>query len=192
MNLNKKYVFLLLSFLSLTNLKLFAQLDSSIAKNTIYIEGLGNGIIGSVNYDRLFFFKKQKFSWRIGLFYLPLNIQPIYSVPIELNLIKGKKHNIEFGLGFTYGYAFNSSTIIIPQGSNFITKEEYSEAIYSNLKIIGYRFHKPSGGLFIKASGLLLFKIIELNKNYLQQKKEFIFGPYIGVSIGYTFKKKNL
>ena len=190
MKLNKKYVFLLLSFLSLTNSKLLAQPDSSIAKNTIFIEGLGNGIIGSVNYDRLFFIKKQKFSWRIGLLYLPLNIQPIYSVPIELNLIKGKKHNIEFGLGFTYGYAFNSSTILIPQGSNFTTKEEYSESIYSNLKVIGYRFHNPSGGLFIKASGLLLLKIIELNKNYVQQKQEFIFGPYIGVSLGYTFKKK--
>ena len=190
MNSVLKYTLSFCTLFIISNVNLKAQSDSSIAKNTIFVEGFGNGIIGSVNYDRIIFIKKLKFSCRIGFVYLPTRNESLYSIPFELNFLKGRKNNIELGLGLTYAYGFNSSSSEISQGSNFITKEEYSRAFYFVLKPIGYRFQKKDGGIFVKVNGLILYKAFELNKNYTQRKNEFILGPYFGLSLGYTFKNK--
>lgn len=191
----KKIIFIFLALIAYSILKAQTPLpDSSIAKNTIFIEGLGNGIIGSLNYDRLLLIKKQKFSYRVGFVYVPIklnesNFSP-FSIPIEFNYLKGRKNHLEIGLGFSYAYAFNSSHREIPHGSNFISVQEFSKAIYLFVKPIGYRFQKDTGGLFVKISGLLLYKALEINNNYTNRANEFTLGPYIGVSIGYTIKNK--
>lgn len=184
------YFFLLLSFLTIANLNLFAQADSSIAKNSIYVELYGNGMIGSVNYDRLFFIKKNKFSFRVGVLYLPVSGESLYNIPIEVNYLKGEKKHLEFGFGLSYANGFYSSNSDVSVGSDFTYKEEYSRALYLFLKPIGYRFQKREGGVFFKASGLILYKAYELNENYIQPDYEIILSPFFGLSVGYTFKNK--
>ena len=107
----KYSLFLLLLFLILSANTLQAQKDTTIARNTIFVEFLGNGLIGSINYDRLFFIGKNKFSLRGGLLYFPLNPRihgNNFSIPISFSFIKGKKHHYECGLGVTYLNGFNT------------------------------------------------------------------------------------
>lgn len=185
-----KYFLLLFTFLILKNGNLLAQSDSSIAKNTLFVEGFGNGIYGSINYDRIFFIKNHKFSSRYGFMFVPIPVSGKnskfphhYTIPVEFNYLKGQKNHLEFGLGLTYTYAVFTNTTY--QG-----KKEISKAIYAILKPIGYRLQKSSGGLFAKVNGLLVIKTIELNKNYVLSRNEARFAPFIGFSIGYTFKNR--
>lgn len=183
-------IFTTLALVFLVN-KSTAQTDTTvekpaIAKNTVFVEGLGNGIIGSVNYDRLILTDKNKFSFRMGFVYLPINHVSSYAFPIEFNFLKGKKNHLEFGAGITYAHGFNTDVNDNPYSGLTVI---ISKAIYANAHI-GYRFQKETGGVFAKVSGLIFYKSLELNKNYVQRKNEFIFGPYIGLSLGYTFKNK--
>jgi hypothetical protein len=164
-----KYILLLLVFLSLTNVNLLAQPDSSIAKNTIFAEGLGNGLIASVNYDRLFFIKKQKMSWRAGFSYIPLKDEsPMLIFSFELSFLFGTKHHFETGFGLSYLY----------EG---ITIEPTAVLIIG--RVAGYRFQKPNGGFFFKGG----FSIVLMH--YFGGDPDFApFWPHL--SLGYSFKNK--
>ena len=188
-----KYIFLLFSFLTLTNGNLLAQSDSLTAKNTIFAEALGIGIIGSINYDRLIFIQKLKFSYLIGGIFIPLKDHSFFAVPVGINYVRGKKNNFEVGIGFTYLEGLNEKSYHIPQGSNFSTIYLYSKAINFSIIPCGYRFQKPTGGLFFRTSIGITKKIAELNLEYrkvLSNTKELTLWPIYGISIGYTFKKK--
>jgi len=160
--------------------------SAKISKNTIFIEVLGNGIIGSINYDKVMKFRNHKISYRIGLGYLPINsdFQKIYSVPIEFNSIHGNEHNIEFGIGATYAYGFNSDND--PSGNQYS-----SSAIYATLRVFGYRYQRIDGGFFLKTGLLAFMEIVELNFQYKNVRKNDppVF-PSLGLGIGYTFKTK--
>lgn len=193
MNSALKYLILLCTFFLLMSRNSMAQSDSTIAKNTIYVEGLGNGIFGSLNYDRLLLIKKLKFSYRLGFIYLPHNVISFYTIPIEFNFLRGKKNHSEFGIGFSYVNGLNEKSYNVPDGSNFSTIYEYSRAIYLNVKPIGYRFQRPSGGLFFRTGIAITSKIAELNINYRNIKSNSnqpAIWPTISISLGYTFRKR--
>jgi hypothetical protein len=128
---------------------------------------LGNGGIGSVNYDRLFFIKKQKMSWRAGCSYIPQkDYSPMLIFPFELNFLFGTKHHFETGFGLSYLY----------EG---ITIEPTSVLIIG--KVAGYRFQKSNGGFFFKGG----FSIL-LWHNFGGDPLFVPFWPHL--SLGYTFK----
>jgi hypothetical protein len=184
-------------FMLLSSNFVIAQKDSVIAKNTIFVEVLGSGRIGSLNYDRCIYINKIKLSFRIGFLYYPMQNkqQPFaISTPFEMNVLKGQKNHIEFGLGFTYidGLRSNNRRVAIINTNNFIYKEEYSKALYFIIKPIGYRLQKNTGGMFLKLSGLVYCKTVEFNSNYLKSENEAIVEPFIGFSLGYTFKNRVL
>jgi hypothetical protein len=162
-------IFLLLLFLLLSANTLQAQKDTTIARNTLYFEGLGNAGLYSINYDRIFFIKKQKLSWRVGFSIIPPDMTPaLFTFPLELNLLFGKKHHFEIGFGLSYIY----------EGTNL---RPISVLIVGGLA--GYRFQKPEGGLFFKAgvSTIFLHSI----------RDDSDFAPlFPNISIGYTFKNK--
>jgi hypothetical protein len=161
------HVLLLLTFLSLTNENIFAQPDSMKARNTIFIECLGNGFIGSINYDRVFFLKKQKMSWRAGFSFLPQKgNSPKLLFPFEVSFLFGKQHHFETGFGLSYIY----------EG---ITIEPTAVGIFGG--VAGYRFQKPDGGFFFKGG----FSIILLH-NFGGDPDFVPFWPHL--SLGYTFK----
>ena len=149
-----------------------AQNDSSIAKNTVYVEGLGNGGFYSLNYDRIFYHNKFYITGRIGLSYLPpfYANNNIFLIPIEICMLysgKDKKHFAEFALAST-----SVSTI---------RNEDFTSYDFKNIFGIrfGYRLQKPSGGLFIKTG--VLISLFDKQKNV----------PFTaGFGIGYTLKKQ--
>ena len=159
-----------------------------ISKTTIYFELLGNAYFYSFNYDRLIYIKnKFKISTRAGISYFPnlLISSPtsknskIYShnilVPVELNLIKKKKNNIEFGIGETMRLLIDKNE----------PKQFVDDFAFIPVARLGYRYQQTKGGVFISAALLTYFFILE-NKHYYSRP----FSPFVGLGIGYTFKNK--
>jgi len=164
--------------------------SAKIAKNTFFIEGLGNGFWYSVNYDRILLYKNNtKITGRLGVSFLYKSIlnsnDNIWAIPFEMNILMGKKHHFEFGLGITYSYGANSY-------GDYYGRIFNSSSLWLMPRIIGYRFQKRQGSFFIKAGIPVFIKIIELNKEYENDgryKTSNIF-PFLGIGLGYTLKNK--
>ena len=96
-------LFLCIAFKSLSYAK--DQQTNNKAYKTFFFELAGNGVVYSINYDRIFY-KKQNFaaSARVGFEYLPpIRGFTVIIIPVELNGMLGRtKHHFEFGLGHTY------------------------------------------------------------------------------------------
>ena len=154
----KKIICLLILFPTIS----IAHPDSStvLKKNTVYAEVGGNGIVYSLNYERVFYLKnKPRFCGRIGIAVFP---QPFPGdgvavvCPGEINLFWGGEHNfLEIGTGFTYNSVENAHLLIFR---------------------LGYRFQKPEGGfLFRIAATPVLSSEID----------QPVF--WAGLSVGYAF-----
>jgi hypothetical protein len=141
--------------------------DSIIKRNTIYIEIGGQGIIGSLNYDKLFRVKKKvKTSFSCGLTtfgnYTANNYDEYWGIPLSYNFLFGKRNShLELGIGFTvfaevYLDEYTYVTTPYPlsptyfQGHGFYTNQ-VDFATYLTPKI-GYRFQKPNGGFFFRVA----------------------------------------
>jgi len=154
--------------------------STSISKNTIYLELLGNGGIYSFNYDRIILTKKLfKISGSIGISYIPPFVRYNHTLtyPIEINFLYGKKNYFELGIGYTPVFNLYKEDI-------FKIYDIYS---YPVLRI-GYRFQKPNGGFFFRTGLLLYFvknEFITDYSNYSNNK------TWISLGFGYTFKNKN-
>ena len=140
----------------LTAASLTLILSSGFAQsNTIYFELLGNGLVYSLNYDRMV---TEKISVRAGYGGLTVSQMTISSgtivnedikitlIPVLANYLRGEgNHKLEMGAGIvlvSLDYTGNVADVnfslaadgAIPTG-NF-----------------GYRYQKPEGGFFFKAS----------------------------------------
>lgn len=191
----KKLTTLLIIF-TLTH-SVFSQVketSTTIEKNTVYAEAFGQGFCWSLNYDRLFNTEKRIMnSYTAGIVYVPKSIQfgdgTYYGIPLSYNWLIGKKsHHLELGVGLT-------SLLVNPNSS--IKSDFYA---YLTPKI-GYRFQRPQGGLFFKATATPMIDLLSVNtyKSGTTKSRSFstlsnVAGleypafPWPGLSIGYTFK----
>lgn len=167
-----------------------AQKDTShIARNTFYLEVGGNGLVGSINYERFFYQHRQtKFSGRIGLF----TGYPKYffSSPLELCCFEGKKANFEIGMGITYCQGIAGTN---PDPGNLSPRDYLVDVLYSCARI-GFRYQKEAGGFFLRFGIGYIKRISELYKyhyNYTSDGIDIHDSDFtIGLGIGYTFKKR--
>ena len=137
------------------------------ARNAFYIELLGNGLLYSVNYDRLF---ADQISGRVGLMVIGAandsSAAAVIAAPIMANYLFGRGNShFEAGVGITLmtGAVENVEEI---------EDEGFSGAV--GTATLGYRYQRPDGG-FIFRAGLTPF-----------------FGrggivPWFGLSFGYGF-----
>jgi hypothetical protein len=128
------------------------------ANNSIYIEGLGPGILYSLNYDRNF----GDFAGRVGFSYIGLSDSSGSSsggaeahaswitVPLTVTYlgIGSKKNMFELGAGLTVVH-------VGAGGSTFATTNAKSESdsetlLFGNM-IFGYRLQPPDGGFLLRA-----------------------------------------
>ena len=168
-----------------------AQKDSSLAKNTIYLEALGNSHIASLSYERLFRIRNQRFFASAGLLMNPVRVKGIpktnsdimysFLIPFQIGYLYGKKKQFEAGVGLVF---VNSSHI----PDYWLYYVDANQDYILSIKLIGYRFQKKEGGG--------LFGRLNLNYNYTF-KSTLISGSrqnvnffYPGASIGYTFKSR--
>lgn len=131
--------------------------DERSAKNSIYVEGLGPGILYSINYDRNF----GDFAGRVGFSYIGLSASASSSsggseahaswitVPLTVSYlgIGSKKNMLELGAGVTVVHVGAGA-------STFATKDAKSESASETLLfgdlIIGYRLQPPDGGFTLR------------------------------------------
>jgi hypothetical protein len=184
-----EYIFLLFSFVTLTKGNLLAQSDSLTAKNTIFVEVLGNGGLYSINFDRILAQKKNiKVTARIGASFVPnTESNGKWSLPVEFNFLCGKKNHWEFGIGFGYGHGLNN-VITNYYNENLLI----SSTLFGTIKILNYRCQKPEGGIFFQIGFVSIIQIHEFNESlisgYRYKPIQNYFYPNLG--LGYTFKSK--
>lgn len=165
-----------------------------VERNSIYAEAFGQGFCYSLNYDRLFNTEKRFInSFTAGFVYVPESIgfgDGIYlGIPVSYNWLLGKKsHHFELGIGLT--------SLLVNPNSNVGT-DSYT---YMTPKI-GYRFQRPNGGLFFRATVTPMIAILNVssvkynNETYRQFSTlnnvaglGYAAFPWPGLSMGYTFK----
>lgn len=152
---------------------------SVVRKNTVFAEVGGNGVIYSINYDRLFdVSEKFKLSGRIGVHFtnkFPLRYYRTISFPVEFSGLYSfykKKHFIEFGSGLTYLNSFDNVT-------------RHTEDIIILALRLGYRFQRPEGGFFMKIGFVPLYDWLVINPDPNVPHHTWLF--FGGLGIGYTF-----
>ncbi|MEW6470038.1 MAG: hypothetical protein AB1458_14005 [Bacteroidota bacterium] len=104
---------------------------SQSGKNTFSLEGVGNGVLYSVNYERLIATRDSSACWslRIGLGTLNSDYSPgtRFVIPAEVSLIIGTgRNNFELGAGYT-ALLGNS---IYAKDTVVLAVTDYEEAIF--------------------------------------------------------------
>ena len=181
MIMRKMFFNIMLLFFCFCLMKAQAQSEfcTDLKKNTVFFEVGGNGVLYSLNYDRLFdISRKFKASTRIGLHFsenlndngnryigFPLEVSGLYS-------IFNNKHFLELGTGLT-----------------LMNDNDFSLNHKTTLFILafraGYRYQKPQGGMFFKIGFTPLYDFYIINpKDHIIYSTWFLFG---GIGIGYTF-----
>ena len=159
-----KSFILTIGFLSM-NFAIFGQANA-IKKNSIFVEFAGSGGLGSVNFERQFYHSDiTALNYRIGLSFAPIdrNNGTAIVFPVLLNGLIGRSaHKIELGVG---------------QGLTITTK---GNLFALTTACVGYRFQTDTKHWFYRLSYTPLI-------SYLV---DFQIQHWAGVSIGYTFFKK--
>lgn len=143
------------------------------AKNTIFFEGLGNGILYTINYDRMV---ADTWSARVGLMQISVDEIDVDSggltqatvslrlVPITANKLKGEgNHKLELGIG----------PMLILVSGDIEDTGGIDGAGVGVTGTVGYRYQRPDGGINFRIGLTPLFTPS--------------FLPWGGLSLGYTF-----
>ena len=170
----------------------FAQEEAEVftAKNSLYVELLGNAGVYSLNYGRIFHqHNRLKISGSAGLSYIrqssgarSIGISDYWTpmLPIEITAFWGRsRHHLEVGSGITF---FSSQRLTYNPDfppSNF-QKDISLEAVLP-LRL-GYRYQKPEGGFFFRVGYTPLFN---LNLSFPDPVR--FFPLYGGISLGKSF-----
>jgi hypothetical protein len=189
---------------------------AAMQRNSIYFEAFSQGLYNSLSYDRLFSLdKKVKTSFSAGITLIPHPDLFVVGTPVSFNFIFFQKsHHLELGLGFTplfirFGNIYANEWYLDESGTlqeNYFTGHSNDIYNYFTPKI-GYRYQKPEGGLFLRATftpplaGINLFGdtkggMTNTSNNYRTeyfQNAAFYSGkvfPWAGISIGWTLKSK--
>ena len=202
-------IFLSLIFFGFSFLSFSQQLETSMKKNTIYAELLGQGALWSINYERMFEvndFVSQSAS--VGLT-TNRNLRDLFfdqsffdfgnnynfGTPIAYRLIFRKRNShLELGIGLT-GFYFKGAGsyhdgFCMSYSSDIRRFNSYI------VPTIAYRFQKKTGGVFFKVvySPMLSFYQTDnleyiggrrIKNKFFEKSDNLIFLP--GLSLGYTF-----
>lgn len=132
--------------------------DSVLEKKFIFIEAGGNGILLSINYERLIF---NKIGLRTGIGTLALYG---LTIPAMINYYFGSNRQLELGIGIVY-------TDYFPKESEFIHNGEFLIGT-----TVGYKFQKENSNIILRFSFTPFYSTSE--------DKVLPFG---GISLGCAF-----
>ncbi|KEO74114.1 hypothetical protein [Anditalea andensis] len=140
------------------------------ANRALFIEGLGNGLTYSLNYDTRFGPGPNGLGGRGGIGFISVQGVNITSVPFVLNYLLGYSgHYVEFGIGATI--------LAIGTGEEgAISRSEFDRATGIGATLsLGYRYQPLDGGLMFRAGLAPIF----------DRTGSLPFWPQ--VSLGYAF-----
>ncbi len=168
--MKKIIVWLFLIFLIFSSI-LNAQENNNYTKNCIYLELLGQGILGSVNYEYRF---SPNWSGRVGFttesIFIPIGLDiDITGSPIMINFLTGHaSHHFEMGLGVFAAWVKGDDF----WGMKMDTDEEFMPLYTAT---IGYRHQPRTTGFIYKLGFTPLFN------------GDGEGSIWAGLSLGYTF-----
>jgi len=172
--MKKSFLFMLLA----TQLNAFGQDSIRVTKvnrSSITLEAGGAGLLGSVNYEHLIFFRpNKKIIFRGGLSCLPPD--KYYSnnrintaiVPAGIYYLSGNKYHLELGLNNTFEYMINRGEL------------EYSFLTPS----VGYRYQDFFSRHFSFSAAFSPF--IGFSGGHVE------FMPWLKLGAGYSFNSRNV
>lgn len=182
----KKPLFSLISLLVATTLFAQTQPDTQIQTQptfsgyhkNIFVEGLGAGLLGSVNYDmRLNKGRMDGIGFRAGLGLAPLADITFVSFPLEFNHLLGKKRSSFItGIGILPLYASIQKENVVTDDGNMINIDVSGLALAGAYLSLGYRFQPLRNGI-----------MFQINWNPVISGRN-ISPRWFGLSIGYGFK----
>lgn len=201
--MKKSYLFIALLFIPFFLLGQETNNTMGVKHNTFYIEAFGQGLLSSLNYDRLFRVDRNvRNSFSIGLAFTPVDESLITGLPLSYNFIWGHQNShLELGIGLTL-LRIKDIVHIGNQDQYNVTGTETNYYTYFSPKI-SYRYQNSQGGLFLKAGIAPMFAIVNriamTNEQYFNMRPGYEyfenvcgFGysafPWFGISLGYTFK----
>ena len=156
----KKIIVILFVSLALLNVT-YGQTAAKAA----YVEIGGPGLL-SANFDMRFTNKENGIGFRVGVGAFSISGISVFTVPLGLNYLIGKKNNFfEIGAGYTY---MNANATLKSKSKNFNTS-------FGNATI-GYRYAPAKGGFFFKAELTPIFG------------SGFTIPYFGGLGFGYKFK----
>jgi hypothetical protein len=164
-----------------------------IKKNSFYVEFLGAGIIGSINYERSFRVNKNTFFLSLGTLYIPRKkiwYQPskYLFVPLKFSMEIGKKQHFypSIGLLFEDGFEY-----YVPSAAslNYNVNAFYfqkSAVLYINCSPVNYRFNFNQS-TFLALNFYVFKRIFYFNQNIDKLKYNYKLYPFIGIQLGKKF-----
>ncbi len=158
------------------------------APNSLYAELWGNGLIYSLNYDRLF---SNAIGARVGVSYTAPEMVSLTTFPVMGYYLIGLGSGgskLELGLGLTL--------ILQPenQATSFIGQPH--DKIRGNSVLgtatLGYRYQRADGGFIFRIGYTPFFGIFSGEKEFVpyvptQYEDNFRFMNWAGISFGYGF-----
>lgn len=134
--------------------------DAEHHPQSFFVELGGNALYYSINYDRRF---AKKYSFRGGVSVVPHSFSTTVSVPVMVNYLAGRDKNFfEIGLGVSLMINLSEGSEVVPTAT------------------IGYRY-QPVDKRFLFRAGFTPF---------FQSIYYAPFLPWLGVSFGYTLKRR--
>ncbi len=179
---------------SLTVLFMIVALSSAVlaqapaAPNSFYGEFAGNGLIYSVNYDRLF---SNAIGARIGVSYTAPEHVSLTTFPVMVYYLVGLGSGgskLELGLGVT--------VLLQPQYQSLSFMAAVDDHLKGNSVLgtatVGYRYQRADGGLIFRVGFTPFFGTFSREKPFVpyvptQYEDAFRFVPWGGISVGYGF-----
>jgi hypothetical protein len=144
-----------------------AQAASGRPRNAVYGEFLGSALLGSVNYDRLL---TDHLSVRVGIGYLNVFDQDIYTFPVMLKHITGQgDHHFEIGGG--------PVMLSLPTNIRISVRDDEQDMSFLMGTSFAYRYQPVKKGFFLRV-GATPFVAFAGTLHAL---------PWGGLSLGATF-----
>jgi hypothetical protein len=159
-------------------------------KNAIYAESFGNGMLGSLNYERYFKVKRQLCTVSLGCFVLPITVDRTYSfhtvfVPIRFNFVFGTKHQYLPGIGLTY----ESGSITSFKPNTYLDEFKKYSGWYLMLSPIKYQYSFYKSKYFVGAQAGWFYRLflMEGKKIINDQISVYKHRPFVGLYLGRRF-----
>ena len=159
---------------------LLNTIERPTGRNAVFLEVGGNGLAGSLNYERIFpLTGNPMMAVRLGGLYWPAFYSHIISVPAEITFINGQRNlKFEFGFGLTYLETISRER---PYDGVFVEEMKALIPVFR----LGARYQMPRKPLFMRA-GFTPYLFTDKSRN----EDELLFMPWAGLSVGYSFRRK--
>ncbi|HEX8696164.1 MAG TPA: hypothetical protein VF746_27350 [Longimicrobium sp.] len=149
------------------------EVQPPLARNAVYVELLGSGLLYSINYDRLI---TPSVAGRVGFMFVRAEDDSgdsgtIAIAPITASKLWGNgSSHFETGVGL----AVATADFDFGELDDFDEDADLSSTTVYGTGVLGYRYQRPGGGFLFRVG---LTPIFTTND----------FAPWFGLSFGYAF-----